>query len=122
MRTSEQVVQLAAEGNVMHIVMSRPPANALGAPLIDGLESAIDALEHGSAKVLVVSSAVPGFFAAGADIKYMSTLDSSEFARYRDALRSPLERLAASGRPSIAAIDGRALGGGLGLAMECRLS
>ena len=42
---------------------------------------------------------------------FMSTLDSSEFARYRDALRSPLERLAGCGRPSIAAIEGRALGG-----------
>ena len=83
----------------MHIVMSRPPANALGASLIDGLESAIEALEHGSAKVLVVSSAVPGFFAAGADIKHMSKLDSLEFERYRDALRSPLERLAGCGRP-----------------------
>lgn len=121
MATSEQVVQVDARGDVMHIVMSRPPANALGAPLIDGLESAIDALEHGSAKVLVVSSAVPGFFAAGADIKYMSKLDSSEFERYRDALRSPLERLAGCGRPSIAAIDGRALGGGLELAMACTL-
>jgi enoyl-CoA hydratase len=121
MATREQVVQVNTEGDVMHVVMSRPPANALDAPLIDGLESAIDALEHASAKALVVSSAVPGFFAAGADIKYMSTLDSSEFERYRDALRSSLERLAACGRPSIAAIDGRALGGGLELAMACTL-
>src|SRR3982074_742587 len=66
MGTSEQVVQVDAEGDVMHVVMSRPPANALGAPLIDGLESAIDALERGGAKALVVSSAAPGFSAAGA--------------------------------------------------------
>jgi enoyl-CoA hydratase/carnithine racemase len=121
MATRDRAVQVNTEGDVMHVVMSRPPANALGARLIDGLESAIDALEHGSAKALVVSSAVPGFFAAGADIKYMSTLDSSEFERYRDALRSPLERLAGCGRPSIAAIEGRALGGGLELAMACTL-
>jgi enoyl-CoA hydratase len=121
MAISEQVVQVEALDDVMHVVMSRLPANALGAPLIDGLQAAIDALEHGSAKVLVVSSAIPGFFAAGADIGYMSTLGSSEFERYRDALRSPLERLAACGRPSIAAIDGRALGGGLELAMACTL-
>jgi enoyl-CoA hydratase len=121
MAPSDQVVRIEAVGDVMHIVMARPPANALGAPLVEGLGAAIDALEAGSAKVLVVSSAVPGFFAAGADIKYMSTLDPSQFEHYRDALRSPLERLAACGLPSIAAIDGRALGGGLELAMACTL-
>lgn len=121
MNGSEQVVRIESLGDVMHVVMARPPANALGAPLVDGLGAAIDALEAGSAKVLVVSSTVPGFFAAGADIKHMSTLDASQFERYRDALRSPLERLAACGRPSIAAIDGRALGGGLELAMACTL-
>src|SRR4030081_3587548 len=121
MAASEQVVRIERLGDVMHVVMARPPANALGAPLVDALGAALDALEAGSAKVLVVSSAVPGFFAAGADIKFMSTLDASQFERYRDALRSPLERLAACGRPAIAAIDGRALGGGLELAMACTL-
>jgi enoyl-CoA hydratase len=121
MAVSEQVIRVQVRGDVMHVVMARAPANALGAPLVEGLGAAIDTLEAGSAKVLVVSSAIPSFFAAGADIKYMSTLDASQFERYRDALRSPLERLAACGRPSIAAIDGRALGGGLELAMACTL-
>jgi enoyl-CoA hydratase len=121
MTASAPVVQIEERDEVMHVVMARPPANALGAPLLDGLEYALDALEAGSAKVLVVSSAVRGFFAAGADIKYMSTLGSSQFERYRDAVRAPLERLARCGRPSIAAIDGRALGGGLELALACTL-
>jgi len=121
MAISEQVVQIEERDQVLHVVMARRPANALGPPLVDALESALDALEAGSAKVLVVSSAVPGFFAAGADIKYMATLGSSQFEAYRDALRASLERLAACGRPSIAAIDGRALGGGLELAMACTL-
>src|ERR1700683_2672434 len=121
MAVSEQAVQVDVHDDVMHIVMTRPPANALGAPLVEGLGAAIDALEAGSAKALVVSAAVPGFFAAGADIKHMSTLDPAQFERYRDELRGPLEHLAACGRPSIAAIDGRALGGGLELAMACAL-
>jgi enoyl-CoA hydratase len=119
MAISEQVVQIEERDGVLHAVMGRTPVNALGPPLVEGLEAAVDALEGDSGKVLVVSSAVSGFFAAGADIKYMSTLGSSQFEEYRDALRAPLERLAACGRPSIAAIDGRARGGGHELAMAC---
>jgi enoyl-CoA hydratase len=121
MAISERIVQIEEHGQVMHVVMACPPANALGEPLLNALESAIDAFEDGKTKVLVVSSALPGFFAAGADVKYISTLDTSGFERYRDALRSPMERLAACGGPSIAAIDGFALGGGLELAMACTL-
>ena len=46
---------------------------------------------------MVVTSAVPGFFAAGADIKHMSAVDDPAFAGYGDALRDALERLAAGG-------------------------
>jgi enoyl-CoA hydratase len=105
----------------MHLVMGSAPANALGPTLVEALEAALDAFEMSDARTLVVSSAISGFFAAGADLKYISTLDTSQFEHYRDALRSPLERIASCGRPSIAAIDGFALGGGLELAMACTL-
>ncbi|MHB8692940.1 MAG: enoyl-CoA hydratase/isomerase family protein [Solirubrobacteraceae bacterium] len=119
---SESVVRTEQLGGVTHLVMERPPANALGRPLVEGLEGALDEfLGSSSAKVLVISSAIPGFFAAGADLKYISTLDPDGFRAYRDALRSPMERLASCGRPSIAAIDGLAFGGGLELAMACTL-
>jgi enoyl-CoA hydratase len=74
-----------------------------------------------SAKVIVVSSALPGFFAAGADIKHMSSVDAASFGTYGDALRGAVERLAAHPAVSVAAVDGRALGGGLEVAMACSL-
>lgn len=120
----EPVVHQTLEGRVLHVVLDRPPANALGTPIIAGLTEVADVLDvggDGAAKVVVISSAVEGFFAAGADIKQMGALDPASFADYRDALRAPIERLAASGRPLIAAIDGLALGGGLELAMACTL-
>lgn len=120
--TSAPVVRHQTTGRVLHAVLDRPPANALGAPIIAGLTNVADALEHDdSVKVAVLSSAIDGFFAAGADIKQMGDLDAASFAEYRDALRAPCERIAGCGKPAIAAIDGLALGGGLELAMCCTL-
>jgi enoyl-CoA hydratase len=110
-----------AEQAVVEIVLDRPPANALGLPIIDGLNEGLDAADALTAKVIVVSSALPGFFAAGADIKHMSSVDAESFGAYGDSLRGALERLAAHPALSVAAVDGLALGGGLELAMACTL-
>jgi enoyl-CoA hydratase len=116
----ESVVTVERRGDdIATIVLRRPPANALGLPLIEGLDAALDATRD--AKILVVASRIPGFFAAGADIKHMATVDNDEFAAYGDTLRNALNRFAASERISIAAVDGLALGGGLELALACTL-
>lgn len=107
---------------VMVVTMDRPPANALGIPLLDGMHAAIDAAEEsGDVKVMVVTSARDGFFAAGADIKHMSTIDAESFLAYGDKMRAVNDRLAASPWISVAAVDGLALGGGLELAMACTM-
>jgi enoyl-CoA hydratase/carnithine racemase len=107
---------------VMVVTMARPPANALGLPILDGMHAAMDAAEAaGDVKVMVVTSALDGFFAAGADIKHLSTIDAESFLAYGDRMRSVNDRLAAAPYLSIAAVDGLALGGGLELAMACTL-
>ena len=83
------------DGAVVEIVLDSPPANALGLEIIEGLHAAMDYAEAAGAKVIVVTSAMDGFFAAGADIKHMSSVDAASFREYGDALRGALERLAA---------------------------
>ena len=60
--------QPAAPG-IWRVTMASPPANALSVPLLDGLHAALNAAEAaGDVKVIVLSSAVDGFFAAGAAV------------------------------------------------------
>ncbi|WP_101831496.1 enoyl-CoA hydratase-related protein [Frankia canadensis] len=120
---ADQVVTWRTHAPGIQVVtMARPPANALGVPLLEGLHRAIDHAEAaGDIKVVVVTSALRGFFAAGADIKHLATIDAASFTAYGDLMRAVNDRFAAAPFLSIAAIDGLALGGGLELAMACTL-
>jgi enoyl-CoA hydratase/carnithine racemase len=121
MDASAPVVRGEAAPDAYLITLDRPPANALGLPLIGGLAAALDGAEAQGAPIVVIRSAVAGFFAAGADIKHMSTVDLAGFEAYGDALRAVLDRIESYPGVVIAAIEGLALGGGLELAAACAL-
>ena len=106
---------------VATITLRSEPANALSLDLVRDLRSALDDVARGDARVLVVRSGLERFFAAGADLKLMGTLDRDGFADYLAQLRGALEQVAALPQVTIAAIDGMALGGGLELALACTL-
>ena len=74
--------------------LAHPPANPLSPVVLDGLEAAAQAVEDLGARALVITSALDGFFAAGADIKHMRTLDGDGFAIYGAQMRGVFQRIA----------------------------
>jgi enoyl-CoA hydratase len=114
-------VTWTADGPAFVVRLDNPPANQLGQALVDGLDTAVGAFEDSTARVLVICSALGRFFAAGADIKFMAGADPVTLVDYGASMRAVLDRIAAQDRPSVAAVEGRALGGGLELALACTL-
>jgi enoyl-CoA hydratase len=117
----EQVVRYRHEDGVATITLDRPPVNALGEPIIAGLATAFDRAAADGAGVVVITSDVDGFFAAGADLTLFDGLDIEGFLHYLDRLRAQIERAADGPWVSVAAVEGQALGGGLELALACTL-
>jgi enoyl-CoA hydratase len=111
------------EDGVALVTVDRPKVlNALNRETLSELSAVIE--EAGSdphVRVLILTGGGDKAFVAGADIKELaaqSPLENNVYARSGQALMDRIEGL---GKPSIAAINGFALGGGLELAMACTL-
>lgn len=72
-------------------------------------------------RVLILHSTVAKVFCAGADLKERATMPQSEVAPFVGRLRSSFTAVEQLPFPTIAAIEGAALGGGLELALCCDL-
>ncbi len=112
---------MAREGAVAIVTVDRPDAmNALDRPTLEELRDRLRELAKDSeARAVVLTGAGDRAFVAGADIKYMSGLGVDE-ARAWGALGHEAGRLLETmAKPTIAAINGFALGGGCEVALAC---
>ncbi|XP_025000488.1 methylglutaconyl-CoA hydratase, mitochondrial isoform X4 [Gallus gallus] len=94
--------------------------NALNKNLLKMMSKAVDALKSDKkVRTVIFRSEVPGIFCAGADLKERAKMHSSEVGSFVSKARATINEMANLPVPTIAAIDGIALGGGLELALAC---
>jgi enoyl-CoA hydratase len=114
-------VDLSREGGVAVLTVNRPAAlNAFDVDTLTELRDHLHELaEDPEARVVVVTGAGERAFAAGADIKYMSGLDVDRAKEWGQLGHEVGHLLETMPKPTIAAINGFALGGGCEVALAC---
>src|SRR3954471_4074246 len=113
-------VTLETRGDVAIAWLDSPPMNALSPDVVADLKRVWEHVrDGGTVRALVLASANPQVFCAGADIKAFTQLDATtgqEFISGAHALLRDMER---SGVATIAAVNAIAFGGGCEIAMGC---
>ena len=118
----ESMVTFNAEAALGFITLNRPPANSFEISFIRELNAAIEAADcDKTVKAVVVKSASEKFFSAGADIKAFHANDVAANVDLIRVSHQTLDKMAASQKVFVAAINGHALGGGLEVALACDL-
>jgi enoyl-CoA hydratase len=100
--------------------MNRPEAlNALSKAVFADLAKALDQVEHDEDVYVVVITGSGRAFVAGADIGEMASMNVEEGLAFSELGNSLLMRVDMFPKPTIAAVNGFALGGGCELALAC---
>lgn len=119
---SELIVSRPADGVVV-LGLNRPKQmNAMSKSLITSLSETIEEIKFdNSTRAVIFRSMSPNAFCVGADLKERAKMKPEEVGPFVSKARGIINDVAELPCPTIAALDGYALGGGLELALACDL-
>jgi len=112
-------VNFEPEGGVATITLDNPPANSYDLSVMSEFSDAVDEAIGSDARAVIVRSASPKFFSAGADVKKFLDGDVDSNMEMIAISQLAFKRMAAAEPIFIAHINGHALGGGLEITLAC---
>ncbi|HZI42043.1 MAG TPA: enoyl-CoA hydratase-related protein, partial [Gemmatimonadaceae bacterium] len=117
-----QHLTLSVQDRIATVTVNRPDKlNALNAATIGELGEAIDEAQQRDDIAAVILTGAGRAFVAGADISELAGKSALEGRRLARRGQEIFRRFETSGKPTVAAVNGFALGGGCELAMSCHI-
>jgi enoyl-CoA hydratase len=118
--SSEPLVLYTVTNNIARVVMNRPGAmNAMSRGIITELRQSLERAQSDPNVSIIVLSGAGGNFCAGDDLKEAEHQTAEDFLALILDLQRLTRLLLFGEKPSVAAIDGYAVGGGFELALAC---
>ena len=118
--SSEPPVLYTVANNIAQVVMNRPGAmNAMSVGMITELRQALERAQSDPDVSIIVLTGAGNNFCAGDDLKESEHQAAQDFLALILDLQRITRLLLLGGKPSIAAMDGYAVGGGFELALAC---
>jgi enoyl-CoA hydratase/carnithine racemase len=115
-------VRFTVVNHVGWLEFNRPPVNAFTREMVEETCRGIAAaLADPAVRVLVLASAVEGYFSAGADLNVFKGMTGEGMRRWAERCHGIVRLLRESPKPLLAAIHGTAVGGGLEMTLHCDL-
>ena len=113
-------VKVEREDSIAVLTIDRQEKlNALDGQVVEEIGQALLELEVETPRAIIVTGAGERAFIAGADIRAMSVMDPIEAKRFSEIGHAAMALLDRSPIPTIAAVNGYALGGGCEVALAC---